>query len=116
MLPEMEVVVPDDELDQQPAVKPPSAPTPATASATAAAETYLVQVGSFRRNEDADRMKAQLALLGFEAKVVSARINANDTRFRVRSGPYRGVPAVNAARKRLADNGFNSIVIRVDGN
>ncbi len=110
MLPEMEVVVPEEELDQ------PAAPRPNAEPTTAKPERYLVQVGSFRRTEDADRMRAQLALLGFEAKVVSAKINDKDTRYRVRSGPYQGAPAVNAARKRLADNGFNSIVIRADGN
>ena len=104
MLPKMEVVVPDDELDHEPLSSP---------SGEAAQATYLVQVGSFRKTQDADRLKAQLALLGFEAKVVSARISAQDTRYRVRSGPYRGKPALNQARKRLADNGFNGIVIRV---
>ena len=75
--------------------------------------TYLLQVGSFRRNEDADRLKAQLALLGFEAKVERARINAKDTRYRVRSGPYRDTQAVDKARQRLVENGFNGIVIRI---
>lgn len=107
MLPKMEVVVPDDELDHEPV---------AAAGANAASPaTYLVQVGSFRKTEDADRLKAQLALLGFEARVVSARISAQDTRYRVRSGPYRGKQALDQARKRLADNGIKGIVIRVDG-
>jgi len=108
MLPKMEVVVPDDELDQEPNAAPDSTPS--------APATYLLQVGSFRRAEDAERLKAQLALLGFEAKVVSARISAQDTRYRVRSGPYKGKDALNHARQRLADNGFKVIVIRVDGN
>ena len=105
MLPKMEVVVPDDELDQEPAA-PASNAQPAT---------YLVQVGSFRKAADADRLKAQLALLGFEARVASARISSHDTRYRVRSGPYRGKQALNKARRRLADNGFKGLVIRVDG-
>lgn len=107
MLPKMEVVVPDDELDQESAG--------AAAGVNAEPATFLVQVGSFRRTEDADRLKAQLALLGFEAKVVSARISAQDTRYRVRTGPYRGREALNKARKRLTDNGIKGIVIRVDG-
>lgn len=109
MLPKMEVVVPDDELDHEP---PPVAPGSASVPAV-----YLLQVGSFRRTEDAERLKAQLALLGFEAKVVSARISAQDTRYRVRSGPYRNRDALNQARKRLTDNGFKGIiVIRVEGD
>ena len=108
MLPEMEVLVPDEQLDDEPPSIARSASTPPA--------TYLVQVGSFRRTEDAERLKAQLALLGFEAKIVKAKINAQDTRYRVRSGPYAGKDALNSARARLADNGFKGIVIRIDGD
>ena len=100
MLPEMEVVVPDEELDERPSSKPEEA------------ATYLIQVGSFKRTADADRLKAQLALLGIEARVVSARIGPQDTRYRVRSGPYTGRAALDRARTRLAENGFKGIVIR----
>jgi cell division protein FtsN len=108
MLPKMEVVVPDDELEDEPLA--------ASSNGSAAAPaTYLVQVGSFRKTADAERLKAQLALLGFEATVVSARISAQDTRYRVRSGPYRGKKSLDEARKRLADNGIRGMVIRVSG-
>ncbi|MCP5314670.1 MAG: SPOR domain-containing protein [Chromatiaceae bacterium] len=105
-LPKMEVVVPDEEIDR-PARAPERSP--------AVAEVYLLQVGSFRRAQDADRLKAQLALLGFEAEVVRAQLNPQDARYRVRSGPYAGTQALNSARRRLADNGFKGIVIRVGG-
>jgi cell division protein FtsN len=104
MLPEMEVVVPDEEL----------AVPPVARTDEAADIDYLVQVGSFREPADADRLKAQLALLGFEAKVTAARISPQDTRYRVRSGPHRGKAAVNAVRKRLVENGYHGIVIRLD--
>lgn len=104
LLPEMEVVVPDEELR-----RPPVAGSDEQRDAD-----YMVQVGSFRRPGDADRLKAQLALLGFEAKVTPARINAQETRYRVRSGPHRGKVAVNAVRQRLAENGYQGIVIRLD--
>ena len=107
MLPEMEVVVPDDELDQEPAGAVAREEAPAN---------YVVQVGSFRKSQDADRLKAELALLGFEARVVSARIGAQDTRYRVRTGPYRGKKSLDNARKRLADNGLRGMVIRLGEN
>lgn len=102
MLPEMEVVVPDEVLEQVP-----------TKSEQAAAADYLVQIGSFRKMEDADRLKAQLALLGIESQVVKADIGEQGTRFRVRSGPHRGLEAVKQVRQRLAANGHSGIVIRV---
>ena len=107
MLPKMEVVVPDDELDQGPVGAAAQDEVPAS---------YVVQVGSFRKSQDADRLKAELALLGFEARVVSARIGAQDTRYRVRTGPYRGKQSLDNARKRLADNGLGGMVIRLGNN
>jgi cell division protein FtsN len=106
LLPKMEVVVPDEEL---------GAPAPAATapSEPAGTERYLVQVGSFREAADADRLKAQLALLGFEARVVAARLENRETRYRVRLGPHEGRDAVNAVRTRLGENGFQGIVIRL---
>ena len=101
MLPEMEVAVPDEPVEERvPANEP---------SMTSAG--YLVQVGSFKRNADADRVRAQLALLGIEARVVSARIGPQDIRYRVRSGPYRDRAALDRLRQRLAQNGYKPILI-----
>lgn len=107
LLPKMEVVVPDDELDRK---------APAAVAATADAASYVVQVGSFKRAADAESLKAQLALLGLEAKVVPARLGARDTRFRVRSGPFQGREALDRARRRLAASGYKGLVIRADLN
>jgi cell division protein FtsN len=107
MLPEMEVVVPVEELEEPAPARQADQPDQLDA-------TYLVQIGSFRKAADADRLKAQLALLGFEAGVSSANLGPQDTRYRVRSGPHRGKAAVNAVRERLEENGFKGIVIRID--
>lgn len=105
MLPKDEIVVTDEELDER---------RPATSKQRANDDAvYLVQVGSFKRNADADRLKAQLALLGIEAQVVSAKIGPQDTRYRVRSGPYSGRAALDQARARMADNGLKGIVIEL---
>lgn len=104
-LPNMEVLVPDEELDRE--------PTAAPAAAAAAEARYLLQVGSFRRAADADRLKAQLALLGFEARVETARVDGGELRYRVRSGPYQGREEVNRVRRRLAENGHQVIAIRL---
>lgn len=110
MLPEMEVVIPEEDPGNIPAEQTAEISAP-TASVTA---NYLLQIGSFRRSADADRLKAQLALLGIEAKVVKARIGAQETRYRVRSGPYRGEARLNKMRRRLTENGLNGMVIRLD--
>lgn len=126
LLPEMEVVVPDAE-PAPPPVVPDVEPEPAVATAgpepvppasapPASPDSYLVQVGSFKRSADAESLKARLALLGLEANIVSARIGASDTRFRVRSGPFHGKAALEKARRRLAASGYDGLVIRTDAN
>jgi cell division septation protein DedD len=94
LLPKMEVVVPDEELDAPPV------PSPVSPAESSGPSRYLVQVGSFRAAEDADRLKAQLALLGFEARVVPARIDNRQMRYRVRLGPHVGKDAVNTVRRQ----------------
>lgn len=106
-LPEMEVVVPDEEL-------PPRRPAPAGGSAKPAGP-FLIQVASFKKAADADRLKAQLTLLGMAVRVTRVKVDDGDTWHRVRVGPYDSRKALDAARKRLADNGMRGIVIKAAG-
>lgn len=90
-------------------------PTPspgAEAKPSEDATTFLLQAGAFRVQDDADGMKAKLALLGFEARVLSAQVGG-DTLYRVRVGPYRSQDEMTRARARLAENGIEATVIRV---
>ncbi|MFP5405101.1 MAG: SPOR domain-containing protein, partial [Gammaproteobacteria bacterium] len=56
-------------------------------------------------------MKARLALLGFEARVMSAEVNGQ-TVYRVRIGPFADQEDANRARSRLADGGIEASVSR----
>jgi cell division protein FtsN len=91
---------------------PPGAPASAGASPPGAERaSYLLQAGAFRGQEDADGMKAKLALIGFEARIVSAEVNGV-TFYRVRVGPYAQLDDMNRARSRLAENGIEASVVR----
>ena len=97
ILPEMEVVVPDEELVGKPPVIPPKPLSPQkeepatkaaeaveekTASApipAASGNSYLLQVASFRTVADAERLKARLALLGIQAQIQQVTVNGKDT-------------------------------------
>lgn len=104
-LPEMEVVVPEpDPIPKQ----PPQKTAPVTAGST-----YMLQMGSFRKYRDADRMKASLALLGIQAEIQKVTINNKDTYHRVRSGPYRSGQQVNQIRDQLRKNKINSLLIKL---
>lgn len=105
VLPEMEVVVPEQELTSK------AQPQSATAPARAERERYLLQVGSFRDANDADQLKARLALLGIVARVQSVTVN-DATWHRVRVGPVGSAREADEMRNRLADNGIDSLVMK----
>jgi cell division protein FtsN len=97
------------------AAAPPSAP-PASGGDAAPdrpsdRSTYLLQAGAFKGQEDAESMKAKLALVGFEARIVTAEVNGV-TFYRVRVGPYGQIDDMNRARSRLAENGIEASVVR----
>ena len=73
---------------------------------------YLLQAGAFRTQDDAEAMKAKLAFIGFEARIVVAEVNGQ-TMHRVRIGPYAQLDDMNKARSRLAENGIEASVVRV---
>ena len=129
LLPEMEVVVPDEDLAAPaPAPAPAESGDPAETPVSAApddavpADTepalksghYILQVASFRSMKDADGMKAQLTLLGFQPVVQTVAIDSDEKWHRVRLGPYADRESVEAARIRLrADGHDNPLVVWV---
>lgn len=108
VLPEMEVVVPDEEIKSASAK-----PAPAT---TAGAETkrLILQAGSFRNQNDADALKAKLALSGYRAQVTPVTVNGIDW-FRVRLGPYADLGELDRAREALKSSGIQAIALRENG-
>jgi cell division protein FtsN len=113
ILPEMEVVIPDEEIvtpEVDTPVQPPSRETIAPAREQ---HSYVLQMGSFRKHQDADRLKAKLALIGIEADIQKVSINNRDTYHRVRSGPYRTQSQLNAARRLAKENNISSLVIKL---
>lgn len=84
---------------------PDTAPAnPEPAQRPAAAQQFWLQAGAFQHPEEADNMKAKLALLGVEASIETAQIPDKGTLYRVRVGPLNGPEELEATRKRLTDN------------
>jgi cell division protein FtsN len=105
VLPEMEVVVPEQELSGQTR----ASETPVTPADDSG--SYLLQVGSFRDQSDAEQLKARLALLGITARIQSVTVN-DATWHRVRVGPVNGVRQADELRNRLSSNGIESLVMK----
>ncbi|WP_047552129.1 SPOR domain-containing protein [Methylotenera sp. G11] len=76
--------------------------------------TYYLQVGAFQTSEEADNMKAKLALQGFEAVVQTAAIPDKGVWHRVRVGPLNNLDDINKAKSDLAANGFKADLIKVN--
>ncbi|TAJ77269.1 MAG: hypothetical protein EPO42_10625 [Gallionellaceae bacterium] len=84
----------------------PVAPQPKPAQADASAkELFYVQAGSFPNQDDAEKLKAKLALLGMEASLQTADIPNKGTYHRVRLGPFQGGDETNKTLALLKQNG-----------
>ena len=69
---------------------------------------FMLQAGSFRKPQDADRRKAELALLGLEAKIRSAQVNG-ESFHRVELGPFVDDGFFSKVKSRLIKNGIDYI-------
>lgn len=81
-----------------------------------AIENYFLQVGAFQTEEEADNIKAKLALLGLEAVVQTANVPDKGVWHRVRVGPYTDLDQISKARAELTKNGFNADLIKIHSN
>lgn len=104
MLPNFEVVIPDEEG---------KVTTDTEARAVVEPGEYILQAGSFTRFEDADRRRAQLALQGIESNIQRVSIDER-TYHRVRIGPIRDLDELNDLRGRLHEANIDVLRIRLD--
>ena len=106
ILPEVEVKVPDWQLEE----------TDDDKAGSLEPGNYVLQVGSFKELKDADRAKAQLALSGLQAKIHRVVINGQDVWYRVHIGPFRDKQKIQATRRKLIESKKDFIVIRMGGD
>lgn len=105
LLPEREVIVPVSETSA------PSPPQPTNTPARPEQRTrFVLQAGSFRRAEDADRRRAQVLLLGLDARIEG--VNANGDRWhRVIVGPFDERGPLDRARATLISENIDTLVL-----
>ncbi len=73
---------------------------------------FLLQAGAFNSPAEADSMRAQLALLGLDARIFPIE-QGGQTLYRVRLGPYGQIDDVNRVRRLLADNSIEAQIVRL---
>ncbi|VAW91189.1 hypothetical protein MNBD_GAMMA23-2248 [hydrothermal vent metagenome] len=104
ILPELEVTVPDEELQQTTSTK--------GSKKTQPIAPLMLQAGSFRKFDSADKLKATLALQGISAKIQTITKTNGDKWHRVQVGPIRDLNILNTTRHRLRKMGIASIVVK----
>jgi len=104
MLPNFEVVVPEKDKDVK-------RDLPAAAKIERPG-VYVLQAGSYRNEADADRVRAQLALQGVDARVQRVAVDS-DVWHRVRIGPISNLDELNKVRRQLRAAEVDALVIRV---
>jgi cell division protein FtsN len=104
MLPNFEVVVPEKDKDVRRDLPP--------GAAIERPGIYVLQVGSYRSEAEAERVRKQLALQGVDAKVQRVAVDT-DVWHRVRIGPITNLGELNKVRKQLRAADVDALVIRV---
>lgn len=145
LLPEMEVVIPEEEITESlkqtaprpvttpppaspasktepvapltatPAVTPKPVATPKPAAPATPTGTYYLQVGSFSDGVKAERFKAELGMLGMQTSIQKVTINNKETYHRVRVGPFGTLDELDRTRQTLKKKGIDSTPIKVRG-
>jgi hypothetical protein len=95
-LPEMEVIVPEEEIRAGATRPPPVVP-------------------DRQASTKHDRFKAKLALMGFETDIQTITINNKDTYHRVRVGPFSNLRTLDKARGRLKKQGIETRTVKIKG-
>ena len=83
-------------------------------TATELPEPYLLQAGSFRQPDDAERRRAQLLLLGLEP-VIEEISGSNGIWFRVYLGPFESRELMIKARSLTTNQNIETLLLKRGG-
>jgi cell division protein FtsN len=105
LLPEMEVLVPEQDLAKEREREP------------AEKVVYYLQVASFRKFEEADRLRAQLAFMNLESHIQRVTVNSRGTDeqtwHRVQVGPFTSAREMDKVRNRLREESMDPMILKV---
>jgi cell division protein FtsN len=137
LLPESEVIVPPDAVPEKTPPTPAVPTTPVTPAEAAKIDTaraqaalagitppppppvakaapvtkFFLQAGSFRKEADADKVRAQIILLGQAVSVESGTVK-DETWYRVLVGPFSNREQLTTAQKQLSGAGFSNLLLQ----
>lgn len=73
---------------------------------------YILQVGSFPNQVEADKLRAQLILLNLDAHIESVEIHKGEIWHRVVVGPFDSQEKLATARSSLVSNQYTALVLK----
>ena len=109
ILPELEVLISDFEINSEAKSKQPDNVRSITHTPKA---KYILQAGSFRNYDDANTLKASLALLGVMSSIQSVNIK-NESWHRVRIGPFNSTEKLHDAQSTLKQNNIKTMTMEL---
>ncbi|MGA2654561.1 MAG: SPOR domain-containing protein [Gammaproteobacteria bacterium] len=116
LLPELEVVVPEQTPSAEAiAIAPTDVDEAQTPHENAHEKSYRLQLGSFKKFEDADRLKAQMALSGIQVEIEAVTLGNNENWFRVRSAPYTDRASAESIKSQLQAQSIQSLLVEDKG-
>ena len=86
---------------------PPPPPTVAKAPIT----QFFVQAGSFRQKPEAEKVRAQIILLGQNVRVENVTVR-DEVWYRVLVGPFADRDQLGKAQKTLSASGYNNLLLQ----
>jgi cell division protein FtsN len=98
VLPEMEVVIPKEELEQQ-------------AARDSKEYTYVLQIAAYKNHADAEQLKANIAFSGQIAFIQSIDVNGTQWH-RVRVGPFDSSREADKQKRQLEQSGHKILVLK----
>ena len=75
--------------------------------------SYMLQAGSYQRQSDAERLKAELALLGMSSQIQKVTIQDRGDFYRVRLGPYDTHDKMVNADQKLFAQGYKTLRLKI---
>ncbi|HCJ30584.1 MAG TPA: cell division protein [Pseudomonas sp.] len=86
---------------------PPAPPMVAKAPVT----QFFLQAGSFRKQPEAEKVRAQIILLGQDVRVENVTVRDEDW-YRVLVGPFANREQLGQAQKTLSASGYNNLLLQ----
>ena len=111
VLPDVERVVSVEETALQ--TQPSKEPVKQSVKNEASDGYYMLQVGSYSKQSIAEKMKANLAITGFEPAIQRVNIQGQGQLFRVQVGPFTTMGPLEKANRKLEQMGFKTLWLKV---